>query len=74
MNPRIQVEHTVTEMVTGIDIFISQILVAEGYPLNSPTIHIYSQNEVKCNGYACLLYTSLVQKELISEAFAAISG
>ena len=52
MNPRIQVEHTVTEMVTGIDIVISQILVAEGYPLNSPTIHIYSQNEVKCNGYA----------------------
>lgn len=33
MNPRIQVEHTVTEMVTGIDIVICQILIAEGYPL-----------------------------------------
>ena len=52
MNPRIQVEHTVTEMVTGIDIVSSQILVAEGYPLNSRNIHIYSQNEVKCNGFS----------------------
>ncbi len=52
MNPRIQVEHTVSEMITGIDIVICQILIAEGYPLNSQTIHIYSQNEVKCNGYA----------------------
>ncbi len=52
MNPRIQVEHTVTEEITGIDIVVCQILVAEGYPLNSPDIHIYSQNEVKCNGYS----------------------
>ncbi|MCI6857999.1 MAG: pyruvate carboxylase [Eubacterium sp.] len=52
MNPRIQVEHTVSEEITGIDIVICQILIAQGYPLNSPVIHIYSQNEVKCNGYA----------------------
>ena len=52
MNPRIQVEHTISEMITGIDIVCCQILVAQGFPLNSPTIHIYSQNEVKCNGYA----------------------
>ncbi|MDO4975624.1 MAG: pyruvate carboxylase [Eubacteriales bacterium] len=52
MNPRVQVEHTVTEMITGIDIVTTQILVAEGYPLNSRVIHIYSQNEVKCDGYA----------------------
>lgn len=52
MNPRIQVEHTVSEMITGIDIVCSQLLIAQGYPLNSPAIHIYSQNEIKCNGYA----------------------
>ena len=40
MNPRIQVEHTVTEMVTGLDIVRSQILIAEGLPLSDPRIGI----------------------------------
>ena len=52
MNPRVQVEHTVTEMITGIDIVTCQILIAEGYPLNSKMIHIYSQSQVNCDGYA----------------------
>ena len=52
MNPRVQVEHTVTEMITGIDIVNAQIMIAQGYPLNSRTIHIYSQNEVRCDGFA----------------------
>ncbi len=52
MNPRIQVEHTVTEMVTGIDIVQSQILVAEGYPLNSDEIGIYSQKDIVPRGAA----------------------
>ncbi len=52
MNPRIQVEHTITEMVTGIDIVQSQILIAEGYSLDSKEIGIYSQEDIKPRGYA----------------------
>ncbi|HKR06843.1 MAG TPA: pyruvate carboxylase [Bacteroidia bacterium] len=52
VNPRIQVEHTVTEQVTGIDIVRSQILIADGYKLSSPEIDIKSQQELKCNGFA----------------------
>ncbi|SCI46861.1 2-oxoglutarate carboxylase small subunit [uncultured Clostridium sp.] len=52
MNPRIQVEHTVTEMVTGIDIVQSQILIAQGYRLDSDKINIKSQDDVKLMGYS----------------------
>ena len=52
MNPRIQVEHTVTEMVTGIDLVRAQILIAEGKPLSTPAIGIPSQDSVHLNGYA----------------------
>lgn len=52
MNPRIQVEHTVTEMVTGIDIVQSQILIAEGYKLASNEVGIRSQEDIKPRGYS----------------------
>jgi pyruvate carboxylase len=52
VNPRIQVEHTVTEEVTGIDIVRSQILIAQNVPLNDPNIFILGQDDVKLNGFA----------------------
>lgn len=52
MNPRIQVEHTVSEIVTGVDIVQAQILVAQGYTLDSQRIAIPSQNSVNVRGYA----------------------
>ena len=52
MNPRIQVEHTVTEMITGIDIVQSQILIAEGHRLDSKEINIKSQEDIASFGYA----------------------
>ena len=52
MNPRIQVEHTVTEMVTGIDLVRTQILIAEGRPLSDPEIGLPNQKSVIHSGYA----------------------
>ena len=52
MNPRIQVEHTVSEEITNIDLVQSQILVAEGYPLDSDELNIKSQDDVHCDGYS----------------------
>jgi pyruvate carboxylase len=52
VNPRIQVEHTVTEEVTGIDIVKSQILLAQGTPLGDPEIGLKKQSEITTNGFA----------------------
>jgi pyruvate carboxylase len=52
VNPRIQVEHTVTEEVTGTDIVKAQILVAEGFPLSDPEIGLGSQDDVRTTGFA----------------------
>lgn len=52
VNPRIQVEHTVTEEITGLDIVQSQILIAQGYRLDSNEISIKSQDDIHPRGYA----------------------
>ncbi|MFS4437804.1 pyruvate carboxylase [Paracoccaceae bacterium GXU_MW_L88] len=51
VNPRVQVEHTVTEEVTGIDIVRAQILIAEGKTLEEAT-GVGSQENVRLNGHA----------------------
>ena len=52
VNPRIQVEHTVTEEVTGIDIVKSQIMVAQGAHLSNSSIDINQQSDILCIGFA----------------------
>ncbi|WP_430487821.1 pyruvate carboxylase [Priestia flexa] len=52
VNPRVQVEHTITEMITGVDIVQSQILIADGYDLHSDVVAIPKQEEIITHGYA----------------------
>jgi pyruvate carboxylase len=52
MNPRIQVEHTVTEEITSIDIVQSQIQIAMGHELHGPTMALPLQHQVEKSGFA----------------------
>src|SRR5579863_5750761 len=52
VNPRIQVEHTVTEVVTGIDLVRSQILVAQGHKLHEEPISLPTQANIPLHGSA----------------------
>ncbi len=68
VNPRVQVEHTVTEEVTGIDIVRAQILVAEGKKLAEATGKA-TQEEIKLNGHAiqCRITTEDPQNNFIPD-------
>ncbi|MDO5017999.1 MAG: pyruvate carboxylase [Lagierella massiliensis] len=52
VNPRIQVEHTVTELVTGVDLVQAQILISQGYELSHELIGINSQQDISVRGFA----------------------
>ncbi len=52
VNPRIQVEHTVTEVVTGIDIVKAQIRIAEGAVIGTPASGVPAQADIRIAGHA----------------------
>src|SRR5699024_2299821 len=52
VNPRVQVEHTITEMITGVDIVQTQIKIASGQNLHDESIGIPQQKDIKTLGYA----------------------
>ena len=52
VNPRIQVEHTVTEMITGVDLIKTQLFIASGYNLSDPEIGLSDQNKIPRVGFA----------------------
>ena len=52
VNPRVQVEHTVTEVVTGIDIVRSQILIAQGHELHGDVMQLPRQEAIQLRGFA----------------------
>ena len=69
VNPRIQVEHTVTEMVTGIDIVKSQILVASGHTLHESPVDVPKQDGIEVRGVAlqCRITTEDPAKNFIPD-------
>lgn len=52
VNPRIQVEHTVTEMITGVDLIKTQIFIASGHKLSDPEIGLGDQAKIPKIGFA----------------------
>ncbi len=68
VNPRVQVEHTVTEEVTGIDIVRAQILIAEGATIEQATGKA-AQEDIRLNGHAlqCRITTEDPQNNFIPD-------
>jgi pyruvate carboxylase len=69
VNTRIQVEHTVTEMVTGRDLIKAMIRVAEGHRLDDEVIDIEGQDDIRLNGQAvqCRITTEDPENEFMPD-------
>jgi pyruvate carboxylase len=69
VNPRLQVEHTVTEQITGIDLVQAQIRVEQGYAFGSPELGITTQSDVQPRGFAiqCRITTEDPQNDFLPD-------
>ncbi|MFK7740553.1 MAG: pyruvate carboxylase [Planctomycetota bacterium] len=69
VNPRLQVEHTVTEQITGIDLVQTQIKVEQGYPLASDEVGLADQDAIEPRGYAiqCRITTEDPQNDFLPD-------
>ncbi len=69
VNPRIQVEHTVTEEVTGIDIVKAQIRILEGARIGTPESGVPAQADIRLNGHAlqCRITTEDPEQNFIPD-------
>ncbi|MBC6716861.1 pyruvate carboxylase [Aurantimonas sp. DM33-3] len=69
VNPRIQVEHTVTEEVTGIDIVKAQIHILDGHAIGTPESGVPPQSEIRLNGHAmqCRITTEDPEQNFIPD-------
>ncbi len=69
VNPRVQVEHTVTEEVTGIDIVKAQIRIAEGAKIGTPGSGVPTQEDIRLNGNAlqCRITTEDPEQNFIPD-------
>jgi len=75
VNPRIQVEHTVTEVVTGIDIVKAQIRVVEGHVIGTEASSVPQQDAIRLNGHAlqCRITTEDPEQNFIPD-YGSITG
>ena len=69
VNPRIQVEHTVTEVVTGIDIVKAQIHILEGFAIGAPESGVPKQEDIRLHGHAlqCRITTEDPEQNFIPD-------
>ncbi len=69
VNPRIQVEHTVTEVVTGIDIVKAQIHILDGHAIGTPESGVPDQADIRLNGHAlqCRITTEDPEQNFIPD-------